>query len=56
MDKETYLITREANGSYIDANGEEYSNIKDIKYQIGNVTDEEVKRPDLAGYIVRQIQ
>ncbi|MFR2535262.1 MAG: hypothetical protein ACLTEH_04140 [Clostridia bacterium] len=57
VDKENYLIVREANGSFIDANGEEYSSIRDVKYKIGTITDEDVKKPELTEeYIVREIK
>ncbi|MFR0822233.1 MAG: hypothetical protein ACLU84_07450 [Clostridia bacterium] len=57
VDKENNLIVREANGSYINENGEEYSSIRDIKYKLGTVTDEEVKSPELTEeYSIRTIE
>lgn len=54
IDKETYLTVRDMNGSSKNREGQITNIVTDYIFEFGNVTDEEVAKPDLTGYRIQE--
>lgn len=54
IDKQTYLVVRISNGKVISGDGTEQDLITNYEYEFGTVTDEQVAKPDLAGYKLQE--
>lgn len=53
VDKNTNRVITQINGSYKDAQGNEYSNIMNYTYSYGTTTKEDVSLPDFKDYLVK---
>ena len=54
IDKESYLDIRMSNGYIKNSDGTEEPMITNYEYEFGNVTDEQVAKPDLTGYKIQE--